>query len=121
MDVKIASEPAIKEDAVAEFRRRNYLTILPKKAIAEFCKRNHINRLATFDADSRDIHSLDDDDLYVSFKYGHEQMPKSKRLYAIQDELRESLGVKVCLKTRHELSSWPIVAFLPTELLYYDA
>ena len=114
------SEPAIKENAVIEFCERNGLDGIPKQAIAEFCRRNHIKRLAIFDADTRDMHDLDDNDMYVSFKHGHEQEPKSKKLHAMQDELREILGVEVRLKTRHELSNWLLVAFYPTELLYRD-
>lgn len=116
----LQSELGIPEDAVAEFCRRNDLACLPKKAIAEFCRRSHIVTLATFDTDTRDRHNLGGNDLYVSFKHGYEQEPKSIKLCVLQDELSEILGTGVCLKTRHELSSWIIVAFFPTELLYHD-
>lgn len=117
----LQSELGIPENAVAKFCERNNLTELPWEEIAEFCRRNHIKTLATFDDDTRDRHNIGGNDLYASFKREYEQKPKSRKLYAMQDELSEVLGVSVCLKTRHELSNWILVAFYPTELLYSDA
>ena len=116
----LQSELGIPENAVAEFCNRNNLNELPGEEIAEFCRRNYIKTLATFDADTRDRHSIGGNDLYASFEREHEQEPKSKKLCAMQDELSKVLGVSVRLKTRHELSDWILVAFFPTELLYHD-
>lgn len=112
------SEVGIEEDVVAEFRKRNNLSEIPYKDIAEFCERSHIRRLMIFGAWTRDVYELADNDTYIVFKDGHEQKAKSERLYALQDELRNILGVDVCLKTRAELTSWMLVSLYDTGMIY---
>ena len=114
----IHSEVGIIEDVVAEFCKRNKLTDIPHKDIAEFCEHNHIRRLMIFGAWTRDVYELADNDTYIVFEDGHEQKAKSKRLYALQNELRNILGVDVCLKTRAELTSWMLVSLYDKGLIY---
>jgi len=104
-------------DAVAEFCRRNAISEMPRDAIADFCRRHRIRTLATFADVTRDIFELGDNDIYVDFKNRDERRPESK-LNAMQDELRDILGVEICLKIRDQMSAWLLVALYHTELLY---
>lgn len=104
-------------DAVAEFCRRNDIGEMPKDAIANFCRRHRIRALATFADVTRDIFELGDNDIYVDFKNKHERYSTSD-LNAMQDELRDILGVEICLKTGEQMSNWLLVALYRTELLY---
>ena len=104
-------------DAVGEFCRRNAISELPKEAIADFCRRHHIRLMATFDAEQRDIFHLGDNDIYVNFKREHERRSASE-LNAMRDELRDILGVEICLKIREQMSNWLLVALYRTELIY---
>lgn len=106
-------------DAVAEFCRRNHINELPKDAIADFCRRHHIRLMATFDAEHRDIFHLGDNDIYVDFKREHERRSASE-MNAMQDELRDILGVEICLKSGEQMSAWLVVAFYPTQLMYAE-
>ncbi len=91
---------------------------MSQDTIAKFCELHHIRRLMAFEAETRDIYELGDSDIYVSFKHGHEQEAKSKKLHAMQDELKEILGMDVRLKTRAELSNWLLVSSYGKELIY---
>ena len=106
-------------DAVAEFCRRNAISEMPKDAIADFCRRHRIRLMATFDAEHRDIFHLGDNDIYVDFKRGYKSRSASE-LNAMQDELRDILGVEICLKTGEQMSNWLVVAFYPTQLMYAE-
>ena len=106
-------------DAVAEFCRRNAISEMPKDAIADFCRRHHIRALATFAEITRDIFELGDNDIYVDFKNRDESRSASE-LNVMQDELRDILGVEICLKTGEQMSNWLLVALYRTELLYAE-
>ena len=106
-------------DAVAEFCRRNAISEMPKDAIADFCRRHHIRALATFAEITRDIFELGDNDVYVDFKNRDERRSASE-LNAMRDELRDILGVKICLKTGEQMSNWLVVAFYPAQLMYAE-
>ena len=106
-------------DAVGEFCRRNDISEMPKEAIADFCRRHHIRLIATFDAEHRDIFHLGDNDIYVDFKREHKRRSASE-LDAMQDELRDILGVEICLKSGEQMSNWLVVAFYPTQLMYAE-
>ena len=104
-------------DAVGEFCRRNDISELPRDAIADFCRCHRIRTLATFAEITRDIFELGDNDIYVDFKNRDERRSASE-LNAMQDELRDILGVEICLKTGEQMSNWLLVALYRTELLY---
>ena len=112
------SEVGIEEDVVAEFCERNNLKDVPHKNVAMFCERNHIQRLMVFGAWTRDVYELEDNDMHIVFEDGYGEEAKSKRIYALQDELRNILGVDVCLKTRSELSNWMMVSLYDKGLIY---
>ena len=114
----IHSEVGIEEDVVAEFCERNNLSDIPHKDIARFCERNHVRSLMVFGAWTRDVYELEDNDMYIVFKDGYGEEAKSKRVYALQDELRNILSVDVCLKTRSELTSWMLVSLYDTGIIY---
>lgn len=104
-------------DAVAEFCRRNAISEMPRDAIADFCRRHHIRALATFAEITRDIFELGDNDIYVDFK-NRDKRRSASELNAMRDELRDILGVEICLKTGDQMSNWLLVALYRTELLY---
>ena len=104
-------------DAVGEFCQRNDISEMPKDAIADFCRRHRIRALATFAEITRDIFELGDNDIYVDFK-NRDECRSASDLNAMRDELRDILGVKICLKTGEQMSNWLLVALYRTELLY---
>lgn len=115
MSIRYETQPP--PDAVAEFCQRNHISEMPKDAIAEFCRRHHIRTLATFADVTRDIFDLGDNDIYVDFKNRDKRRSESD-LNAMGDELRDILGVGICLKIREQMSNWLLVALYRTELLY---
>lgn len=119
--MSLHSEVGIEEDVVEEFCKRNNLSEIPHKNIEDFCERNHIRTLMIFGAWTRDVYELADNDMYIIFKDGHGEKAKSKRIYALQDELRNILSVDVCLKTRSELTSWMLVSLYDTGMIYDTA
>ncbi len=94
---------------------------ISQEVITEFCERNHIRRLMMFGEETRDTFDLGENDMYIVFKDGHEQEAKSKHIYALQAELRNILGIDVCLKTRAELTAWMLVSLYDTEMIYDTA
>ena len=106
-------------DAVGEFCQRNDIGEMPKDAIADFRRRHRIRLMATFDAEHRDIFHLGDNDIYVDFKREHERRSESD-LNTMQAELRDILGVEICLKTGEQMSNWLVVAFYPAQLMYAE-
>ncbi len=106
-------------DAVGEFCQRNDISEMPKDAIADFCRRHHIRALATFAEITRDIFELGDNDIYVDFKNRDERRSASE-LNAMRDELRDILGVEICLKIGEQMSNWLVVAFYSTQLMYAE-
>jgi len=79
---------------------------LPKKKIESFCRKYHITRLSLFGSVLREDFSPDSDvDVLVEFE--PEYIPSFFRLFAMQDELSEIIGVRnVDMRTPKDLSRY---------------
>jgi len=79
---------------------------LPKNEIESFCRKYHITRLSLFGSILRDDFSPDSDvDVLVEFE--PEYIPSFFRLFAMQDELSEIMGVrKVDMRNPEDLSRY---------------